>query len=103
MKMRCGDCKHYEPTRNPETKRPLPSQDGICAYPVQWPKLPKAFFPDPRGHYGNSRRVQYPQRRSVRKDNRDPCELFVERPEKKESAAQMELAMPPAAPAARVD
>ena len=92
--MRCGDCKHYEPARNPATNRPLPSQDGNCAYPVEWPKLPKSFLPDPWTHYGNSRRVQYPQRRPVWKDNKEPCEIFEARPAKKEAAVQMALAMP---------
>ena len=40
---RCGECKWYEPTRNPDTGRPLPSKDGVCTYAVIWPDLPKCF------------------------------------------------------------
>lgn len=92
--MRCGDCKHYEPARNPETNRPLPSQDGNCTYPVTWPGLPKSFLPDPWSHYGSARRFQYPQRRPVWKDNAEPCEKFEARPTKMKAAEQMTLAMP---------
>lgn len=92
--MRCGDCKHYQPARNPKTNRPLPSQDGECSYPVEWPKLPKAFLPDPWHCYGNSRCVQYPQRRPVWKDNREPCELFEARQATTKAAVQMALTMP---------
>lgn len=94
--MRCGDCKHYQPARNPETNRPLPSQDGNCAYPVEWPKLPKSFLPDAWTHYGSARRVQYPQRLHVWKDDKQPCEMFEARPVKKEAKAtiQMALTMP---------
>lgn len=92
--MRCGDCKHYESAINPETNRPLPSRDGNCAYPVEWPKLPKAFLPDPWTHYGNSYRVQFPQRRPVWKDNKEPCELFEARTATMKAAAQMPLTIP---------
>lgn len=39
----CGNCKHYKPCRNPDTGRILPSQAGVCAYPVKWPELPQAY------------------------------------------------------------
>jgi hypothetical protein len=68
---------------------------------VEWPKLPKAFLPDPWTHYGNSRKVQYPQRRLVWKDNREPCEMFFVRTNKSKSAAQMALAMPAPKPETR--
>ena len=92
--MRCGDCKHYEPARNPETNRPLPSQDGNCTYPVEWPKLPKAFLLNPWTHCGSNRSVQYPQRLSVWKDNKGPCEMFSARAVKPKAADQMTLTMP---------
>ena len=91
--MRCGDCKHYEPARNPETNRPLPSQDGHCTYPVEWPNLPKCFLPDYRTHYGNIKRVQMPQREPVWKDDKGQCDMFDARPDKKKSSGQIALAM----------
>ncbi|SER38500.1 hypothetical protein [Giesbergeria anulus] len=41
--MNCGTCKHFRPTKNPETGKALPSQLGKCAYPVRWPDLPQAY------------------------------------------------------------
>ena len=87
--MHCGDCKHYEPARNPETNRPLPSQPGECTYPVEWPKLPKAFLPDPWTYYGTRPRILFPQRRAVRKDNKESCEMFAAKAEKPKAADQM--------------
>lgn len=89
MGMRCGDCRHYEPARNPETNRPLPSQDGHCVYPVTWPKLPKAFLPGPWTSFGCVRRMQFPQRRPMWKDNAEPCEVFEARVTKTKEAAHM--------------
>jgi len=79
--MRCGDCKHYKPVRNPETNRPLPSQGGNCMYPVEWPKLPKSFIPDRLRIWGAYQGIQYPQRRAVWKDNEESCEMFEEKAE----------------------
>jgi len=59
---RCGDCRWYEPTRNPDTGRALTSQDGQCGYSVIWPNLPKAF--------GAPR---MPMRLSVWRENTAPC------------------------------
>ena len=73
---RCGDCRHYEQARNPETNRPLPSQPGICAYPVAWPALPKSFLPGAGEVWGTIRRVQFPRRKEVWKDDREPCDTF---------------------------
>ena len=89
--MRCGDCRNYEPARNPETNRPLPSYTGSCLYPVTWPKLPKSFLPD---HYRIRRDVQFPIRSPVWKDNKEPCEMFEARTTDKRTAVQMTLAMP---------
>ena len=72
---RCGDCKHYAVARNPETNRPLPSKDGTCTYPVEWPVLPKAFLP-PRGGYWGNRVIQIPQRRDMWKNDTDKCAVF---------------------------
>ena len=91
--MRCGDCKYYEPARNPDTNRQLPSQDGDCTYPVEWPKLPKCFLPDPFTHRGAWRRVEFPQRSPVWKDNKEKCDMFKARPDKKKSSGQIALAM----------
>lgn len=41
--MSCGTCKHYEPERNPETGRLLPSLQGRCVYEVKWQDLPECF------------------------------------------------------------
>lgn len=54
---------------------------------MEWPKLPKSFLPDPWTHYGNSRHVQFPLRRPVWKDDKDPCELFEARHAKTKSSA----------------
>ena len=88
--MRCADCKHYEPARNPDTGRQLPSQAGDCVYPVAWPKLPKAFLPDRWTYYGSSMRVQFPMRQKMWRDNNSPCDTFEARPAKKVHA-QMTL------------
>lgn len=37
----CGHCRYYQVYINPETKRPKPSEAGICLYPLPT-KLP--FF-----------------------------------------------------------
>ena len=73
---RCGDCKHYAAARNPKTNRPLPSRDGNCTYPVEWPVLPKAFLPDRWNYYGSMRRFQFPERSDVRKDDTEQCAVF---------------------------
>lgn len=39
----CGNCRHFEPTRNPATGRVLPSQPGRCGYVVPWPTLPQCY------------------------------------------------------------
>jgi len=41
---RCSDCKWYEPARNPDTGRALPSKDGSCTYVVPWPAIPKSMW-----------------------------------------------------------
>lgn len=43
VEQRCGTCIHYQPTRNPDTGRVLPSKAGTCGYPVEWPELPICF------------------------------------------------------------
>ena len=73
---RCGDCKHYAVARNPETNRPLPSKDGACTYPVEWPVLPKAFLPAWGDVYGSVRRFQLPKRCDVRKNDTEQCAVF---------------------------
>ena len=73
---RCGDCKHYASARNPETNRPLPSKEGTCTYPVEWPVLPKAFLPDRWNYYGSMRRFQFPARRDMWKDDIEQCNVF---------------------------
>ena len=92
--MRCGDCKHYEPARNPDTGRQLPSKEGHCMYQVEWPKLPKSFLPDRWHCYGNMRVVQYPQRLAMWKNNDERCETFEARPPKAKAAVQISLTMP---------
>ena len=84
--MKCGDCQYYEPHRNPATGRQMPSQKGDCIYPVEWPALPKSFVPD--GWY---KRIEYPRRDRVWKNDDHPCLMFVERPQNKKLAAQMSL------------
>ena len=92
--MRCGDCRNYEPARNPETGRPLPSQEGGCTFPVTWPKLPKSFLPDSWTHPIKYRYVQFPPRFPIWADNTDPCEMFEARTPGKRAAVQMTLSMP---------
>ena len=77
--MRCGDCRHYEPARNPATNRPRPSYAGSCTYPVTWPKLPKSFSPIPWVHFGSDLSIALPKRAPVRKDNAEPCDMFEAR------------------------
>jgi len=40
----CKNCKFYNPERNPDTGRVLPSQGGQCKYVVEWPKLPDSML-----------------------------------------------------------
>jgi hypothetical protein len=63
---RCGDCKWYEPTRNPDTGRALTSKDGRCTYSVIWPELPKAF-----------RGARFPVRLPVWRESKDPCVVWA--------------------------
>lgn len=58
---RCGTCRHYQKTRNPDTGRALPSKAGKCAYPVEWPELPICFS---TGSYGRCA-VEWPRRNEV--------------------------------------
>lgn len=60
--MTCKNCKYYEPERNPETGRPLPSKQGRCVYEVDWPDLPDCFMEEALS--GRSR-IQYPYRRGM--------------------------------------
>lgn len=92
--MRCGDCKHFKPARNPETNRPLPSQEGNCTYPVEWPKLPKSFLPDRWACRASLRHVQFPERRLMWGVNEEQCACFEARPAKTKEAAQMALTTP---------
>ena len=78
LKTRCGDCKYYMPSRNEVTNRPLPSKIGVCAYPVDWPELPKAFLPQYGQYWGSMRNIQFPRRNGVWKDDSDPCAVFEE-------------------------
>ena len=73
---RCGDCQHYAVARNPETNRPLPSKDGTCTYPVEWPVVPKAFLTNVYGGWGRERSVQFPTRRDVWKNDTEQCAVF---------------------------
>ena len=91
--MRCADCKYYEPARNPDTGRQLPSKDGDCVYPVEWPTLPKSFLPDRWHFYGSMRRVEFPQRQSMWKNNDEPCETFEARPAKAKAKAAVQIAL----------
>ena len=81
--MRCGDCKHYEPARNPETGRQLPSKQGQCTYPVEWPKLPKAFLNAPQRWGCDGRYVEWPIRSKMWRDATGPCATFEARTGKK--------------------
>ena len=55
--MTCGECQHYEPTRNPTTGRVRRSEQGRCACPVTWPDLPMAYQ---MGVWGPTR-VEWPR------------------------------------------
>lgn len=44
VEQRCGTCRHYQPTRNPDTWRVLPSKAGKCGYEVEWPDLPICYW-----------------------------------------------------------
>ena len=91
IETRCGDCKHYEQARSPETSRPLPSKPGICTYPVVWPDLPKSFLPGAGEVWGSIRRVQFPRRKEVWKDDREPCDTFEPGKTASKEAGQMAL------------
>lgn len=68
----CGTCKHYEPTRNKDTGRILPSKPGTCAYPVKWPVLPESYC-----SYG---RVDYPRPQPVWPGSGFGCVTFEPKP-----------------------
>jgi hypothetical protein len=63
---RCGDCKWYEPTRNPDTGRALPSKDGKCNYLVILPNMPKCFL-----------NPYMPQRTAVWRECTVPCQTWA--------------------------
>lgn len=43
--IRCGTCRHYDPSRNPETGRIRPSEGGRCwwVHPAQDDPLPSCM------------------------------------------------------------
>lgn len=47
VEQRCGTCRHYQPTRNPDTGRVLTSKAGSCGYEVRWPELPMCYCDSP--------------------------------------------------------
>ena len=75
--MTCGECKHYEPARNPDTNRPLPSQPGHCRYVVEWPTLPKAYLTE--NAWNHRWGFVLPERRRVEKDDERNCDCFKAR------------------------
>ena len=75
-KNRCGDCKHYAFARNPKTNRPLPSMDGNCTYPVEWPVLPKAFLAHELGGWCRVSIFELPKRQHVSKNDEFECAVF---------------------------
>jgi len=66
---RCGDCRWYEPTRNPDTGRVLTSAAGRCTYLIVWPVLPKAMISAWNSAY-------LPSRLLVSRDDERPCAVF---------------------------
>ncbi len=76
--MPCGTCLHYEPTRNPETGRPLPTRGGRCRYPVKWPVLPDAYKEYAWGSSGSCYRLPYPQ--TVYTSSYDNCPTWQQKP-----------------------
>lgn len=64
----CGICKYFEPTRNPETGRPMPSKPGKCTYKVSWPPLPQSYY------VGSV--VPYPCKGEVYKFSGQKCLVF---------------------------
>ena len=93
--MKCGDCKHYDPARNPETGLQLPSQDGNCTYSVEWPELPKSYLPDRWDRYGSMRHIIYPQRRKVWKNDDENCAMFVAKTSKKPDQIDLDVRSEP--------
>lgn len=81
--MMCGECHHYEPARNPETHRPLPSQPGHCRYPVSWPILPKAFLAE--NMWNHTWSIELPRRRPIEKDDSRECKVFAEKQQKRKA------------------
>lgn len=67
--MACGDCKHFERQKNPDTGRVLPSQPGACKYPVKWPTLPGAYY----GWRGN---LNWPTPSGVWPGSCDKCQMW---------------------------
>ena len=40
MDTRCGNCRFFEPCRDPYTNRVRPSQAGCCSYKLSMPLIP---------------------------------------------------------------
>ncbi len=75
--MTCGNCKHYEPARNPETGRLLPSQAGQCTYQVVWPETPTSY--DVMDKWGRCGSFSPPLPQSVRSDDGSRCKMFEDK------------------------
>lgn len=86
--MPCGTRLHYEPTRNPETGRALPTQGGKCRYPVKWPVMPESY--KEHGVWGpNCYRFPYP--RIVYTGSCPDCPTWEQKPATKTTAPDKTL------------
>lgn len=84
----CGTCKHYEPTRNPDTGRVLPSKHGACGFVVVWPVLPLAYSINAWG--GDAWLPNKPRPGPIRQTtpaDKCPCYSAKDRPKPKRQAA----------------
>ena len=77
----CGDCLHYEPARNPDTGRVLPSHPGNCGFVVVLPALPIAYT-----LYGPVRRLEKNHVRKGTSAAGCPCYSAKDMPQPKRQA-----------------
>jgi hypothetical protein len=71
---RCGNCRHYDPTRNPETGRARPSEPGRCLWkPLAWPTLAASYV---TVQWGGQRAPNWPTSHTMYSHSGEDCKTW---------------------------
>ena len=93
--MTCGTCRFYQPARNPDTGRVLPSQPGECGYEVVMPAMPFSMFVWDTARFGRKVRPSRPMKAHVRPGDGAECECWAAKakPNAKLASAEVQTAL----------